>query len=151
MQACDVEGEMDLYSQLKDEYLSFKHEQGLDILGTEHSTMNRINESPADRIKRLTKYLPYHIKNHSNFSICDTYYRLGEIYMEEKKYDDAILSFNSMLESIDSMDLPFLKFAGHTALYNAYVVQKIIKTHSIIIRKDIRCMIPYCISKSRNK
>ncbi|MBP7239376.1 MAG: tetratricopeptide repeat protein, partial [Saprospiraceae bacterium] len=124
MQACDVEGEMDLYSQLKDEYLSFKHEQGLDILGTEHSTMNRINESPADRIKRLTKYLPYHIKNHSNFSICDTYYRLGEIYMEEKKYDDAILSFNSMLESIDSMDLPFLKFAGHTALYNAYVVQK---------------------------
>ena len=124
MQACDVEGEMDLYSQLKDEYLSFKHEQGLDILGTEHSTMNRIDESPAERIKRLTKYLPYHIKNHSNFSICDTYYRLGEMYMEEKKYDDAILSFNSMLTSIDSMDLPFLKFAGHTALYNAYLLQK---------------------------
>ncbi len=124
MLACDVEGDMDLYSQLKDEYLSFKHEQGLDILGTEHSTMNRINETPADRIKRLTNYLPYHIKNHSNFSICDTYYRLGEIYMQEKKYDEAIEAFNGMLGSIDSLDLPFLKFAGNTALYNAYLVKQ---------------------------
>jgi two-component sensor histidine kinase len=128
MLACDVEGELDLYSQLKDEYLSFKHEQGLDILGSEHSTMKRINDSPDDRLKRLTKYLPYHIKNKSNFSICDTYYRLGEIYMQEKKYDEAILSFNSMLASIDSLDLPFLKFAGHTALYTAYVIKNDYKT-----------------------
>ena len=124
MLACETEGEIDLYSQLKDEYLSFKHEKGMDILGTEHSTMNRINETPADRINRLNNYLPYHIKNQSNFSICDTYYRIGEIYMGEKKYDDAILAFTRMLASIDSLDLPLMKFAGQTALHNAYLMKK---------------------------
>ncbi len=121
--ACDIEGELNLYSQLKDEYLSFKHEQGVDILTAEHSTMNRIDESLTDRRKRLLKYLPYHIKNKSNFSTCDTYYHLGQTYMEEKNFDAAILAFTGMLESIHSLDLLLLKYAGHTTLYQAYAAK----------------------------
>jgi len=121
--ACEVEGELDLYSRLKNEYLSFKHEQGLDILSSEHSTMNRLNESPEERRIRLLTFLPYHLKNKSQFSACDSYYHLGKIYMEEKKYNEAILSFTNMLSSIDTLDLLSLKYAGHGALSTAYAAK----------------------------
>ncbi len=122
--ASEVEGELDLYSQLKDEYLSVKHGQGMDILSPEHSTMNRMKESPAERRKRLLTFLPFHLRNNSNFSACDTYYHLGKTYMEEYRYDEAIASFNNMLAVIDSLDLISLKYAGHTALYQAYAAKR---------------------------
>lgn len=118
--ACEVEGELDLYSQLKNEYLSFKHEQGLDILSAEHSAMTRIDETPEARRKRLLTFLPYHIKNNSHFSTCDSYYHLGKGYMDEKNYPQAILAFRHMLASIDSLDLLSLKYAGHSMLSQAY-------------------------------
>ncbi|HSF88085.1 MAG TPA: sensor histidine kinase [Saprospiraceae bacterium] len=121
--ACEVEGELDLYSQLKDEYLSFKHEQGMDILSPEHSAMTRINETPAQLRKRLLTFLPFHLKNNSHFSACDSYYHLGKSYLEEKKYDDAILAFTNMLATIDSLDFLSLKYAGHAALAQAYAAK----------------------------
>jgi len=121
--ACEVEGELDLYSQLKDEYLSFKHEQGMDILSPEHSAMTRINETPAELRKRLLTFLPYHLKNNSHFSACDSYYHLGQSYLEENKYDEAILAFSNMLATIDSMDFLSLKYAGHAALARTYTAK----------------------------
>lgn len=122
--ACEVEGELDLYSQLKNEYLSVKHGEGMDILSPEHSTMNRIEESPAERRKRLLTFLPVHLRNKSNFSACDTYYHLGKTYMEEHRYDEAIASFTNMLAVLDTLDLLSLKYSGHTALYQAYVAKR---------------------------
>lgn len=122
--ACEREGEMDRYAQLKNEYLAFKHEQGEDILNADHSAMTKIDESPAEQQTRLLKYLPYHIQNKCYFSTCDTYFHLGKIYFREKKYEDAIGAFTKMMIYADSLGFLSLKFAGHTVLSQTYAAQK---------------------------
>lgn len=120
IQGCDEYGDLDMYSKLRNEYLAFKQEQGQNILSADHSTMMKLEETPAERRKRLLEYLPFHIRNKSYYSSCDTYFRIGQSYLEEKNYTEALRAFQKMLLYTDTIELPLMKFNAHLNLYKAY-------------------------------
>jgi two-component sensor histidine kinase len=123
MEVCKTREEFDLYSRLRNEYLSIKNEMGQNILDPEHSMMKQFSLSPIEQREAIYKFLPYHLKNKSQFSTCDSYYRIGESYLEEKNFNEAIANLQLMMDCIDSINFPFLKYNGHLALQRAYLGQ----------------------------
>lgn len=123
MNACKTNNEPDLYSQIRNEYLAFKLTQGQTLLSSEHSNMMRIEQSPALQRAELLKYLPYHVRHKNYYSACDAWYRIGQTYMEEKKYDDAIASLQQMLPYLDSIHMTALSHNGHVEMYKAYLAK----------------------------
>ncbi len=123
MEVCKMRNEFDLYSRLRNEYLSIKQGMGQNILNAEHSMMMQFGQSPEEQRQTIYKFLPYHLKNRSLFSTCDSYYRIGQSYLEEKKYAEAIALLKTMMAYTDTINVPFLKYNGHLALQKAYLAQ----------------------------
>ncbi len=123
IEVAEMRQDFDLYSRLRNEYLSIKQSAGQNILNPEHSMMRQITQTPAEQRQSLYKFLPYHLKNRSLFSTCDSYYRIGQTYLEERKYPEAIANLNIMMAYTDSINVPFLKYNGHLALQKAYLAQ----------------------------
>jgi two-component system, sensor histidine kinase PdtaS len=123
IEIAEMRKDYDLYSRLRNEYLSIKQSTGQNILNPEHSMMRQITQSPAEQRKSLYKFLPYHMKNGSLFSTCDSYYRIGQTYLEENNYPEAIENLKIMMAYTDSINVPFLKYNGHLALQKAYLAQ----------------------------
>jgi len=123
IEVCESRQEFDLYSRLRNEYLSIKQSTGQNILNPEHSMMKQFVQSPAEQRQSLYKFLPYHQKNRSLFSTCDSYYRIGQSYLEEKRYDEAIENLHIMMTYTDTINIPFMKYNGHLALQKAYLAQ----------------------------
>ncbi len=124
MNMAELQRDMDTYSKWRNEYLEYKVTQKTKILDSEHSTVMQVNESPAQRRKQLMTYLPYHVSNKSYFSACDTWYRIGQTYLQEKQYEQAIEALTTMLRYTDTINAPTLKHNGHLEMYKAYLAME---------------------------
>lgn len=124
MNACQTHQEYDLYSELRNEYLAFKLSQGQILLSSEHSIMMKVDQTPAERRAELLKYLPYHTHNKSYYVACESWYRIGQTYMQESNYDAAIEALHHMLSYTDSVQVLGLKHNGHVEMYKAYLAKK---------------------------
>lgn len=114
----------DLYSGLRNTYLSFKLKHGQILLSPEHSIMMKVEQSPAERRAELLKYLPYHIRDRSYYSACESWYRIGQTYIDEKNFDAAIDALDHMLAYTDSIQVIGLRHNGHVEMYKAYLAKK---------------------------
>ena len=124
MNGAESNGDMAAYSKWKNEYLEYKVTQKTKILDSEHSTLLQVSASPAERRKQMMNYLPYHVANKSYFSACETWYRIGQSYLQEKQYDKAIEALSTMIRYTDTINMPTLKHNGHVEMYKAYLAME---------------------------
>lgn len=120
MKECEMRGDMDLFSDLRNEYLTFKQERGYNILTPEHSTLYVGDVKPEERRKTLLEYLPYHLKNKNDLSACETYFQIGQSYLMEKNYPEALRNYQKMLPFTEALKLPTLTYNVHSALFTTY-------------------------------
>lgn len=125
MNFSEIHNDLDRYSRLKNEYLIFKESNGQNILTPEHAMLADPSLTPQQRRKRITDYIPLHIRNRGYASLCESYFRLGQSYFQEENYPQALHAYNEMIRYADSL-------GSVATLYNAHV--EAFKAHKALNR-----------------
>lgn len=120
--------DLTLASNLSEEYLKFKLDQGIsltDILKIpEHSNFQTPGTTFLDLEKSLLHLIPRHAEAKNWLSMSSACYNLGNLYLTQKMPLKAIQVFKQGLIAADSFNLPNLQSNMHLGLYKGYLAAK---------------------------
>lgn len=121
IQQYEKRGKLKSASDLKEEYLRFKVEQGTDVLlDDRHSHMNAPDQSPEAQAQSILRYIHVHEQGQNWLSLAHACYGLGDLYLKQGVPEKAIPIYKKGLKGADSLGFKGMQLNLHLGLYRAY-------------------------------